>query len=114
MSTFSHTPETDQRIRDGYRVNEPVCEIAAALNVSRNTVIGRARRLGLNRTWRTKVGHDRFMSDPARREAHAKSLSRPRPAQALWWASREVEEKYDHIRKLQAGRAAAIRKRGEA
>ena len=44
---FRHTERTDKIIRDGYANGLPVREIAAALGVSRNVVIGRAFRLGL-------------------------------------------------------------------
>jgi hypothetical protein len=44
---FRHTERTDKIIRDGYANATPVREIAAALGVSRNVVIGRARRIGL-------------------------------------------------------------------
>jgi hypothetical protein len=46
-NNFKHTAETDARIRKGYEEGEWVADIAAALGVTRNTVIGRARRIGL-------------------------------------------------------------------
>ena len=48
--SFKHTAETDARIRQGYEAGERVLDIANALGVSRNVVIGRAGRIGLART----------------------------------------------------------------
>jgi hypothetical protein len=59
---FKHTLETDKRIRDGYAVNERVLDIATALGVTRNVIIGRAYRLGLG--------------DPERRAANNKVFGR--------------------------------------
>ena len=51
---FRHTERTDKIIRAGYANATPVREIAAALGVSRNVVIGRAARLGLSKAGRQK------------------------------------------------------------
>jgi hypothetical protein len=45
---FKHSPETDAIIRDGYAKDLPVNWIAKKLRVTKNVVIGRARRLGLS------------------------------------------------------------------
>ncbi len=42
-----HAGANDEVIRAGYEANRRVSEIAAELGVTRNVVIGRARRLGL-------------------------------------------------------------------
>lgn len=42
-----HAGENDEAIRAGYAANRRVSDIAADLGVTRNAVIGRARRLGL-------------------------------------------------------------------
>lgn len=44
---FKHTEESDARIRRGYEAGERVLNIANELGVSRNVIIGRARRIGL-------------------------------------------------------------------
>jgi len=45
---FKHTDVTDEKIRQGYRAGILVREIAASLGVTRNTIIGRAKTLGLS------------------------------------------------------------------
>ena len=60
MSDFAHTEATDSRIRRGYEGGERVVAIAADLNVTRNVVIGRARRLGLTKAGRQFDGLARF------------------------------------------------------
>jgi hypothetical protein len=47
MGKRRYTAEQDRRIRDGYAINELVANIAADLGVTKNAIIGRARRLGL-------------------------------------------------------------------
>lgn len=49
---FKHTDKTDARIRRGYEAGDLVVDIAAELRVTRDVVIGRARRLGLAKTGR--------------------------------------------------------------
>jgi hypothetical protein len=110
--SFKHTAESDQRIRDGYARSEPIREIGDALGLTRNAVIGRARRLGLTGTYDLVVAHQRIG------DAHrgTKRAYVPRPGVRDWWANRPVEDKAAHFAKMWAGRdvAAAIRKRGEA
>lgn len=65
---FKHTEQTDAVIRSGYAANAPVSAIAAELKTTRNTVIGRANRIGLSRPWRTSLGYSNFLADAARRE----------------------------------------------
>ena len=50
--SFKHTEETDARIRRGYEAGELVSGIAAELGVTRNVIIGRARRIGLAKAGR--------------------------------------------------------------
>lgn len=64
---FKHCPESDAIIRAGYGRGTSVDQIAKKLKVSKNVVIGRARRIGL--------------ADPqngflARSSGHAKRWSR--------------------------------------
>lgn len=49
------TPEMDAAIRSGYASRTRVADIAEQAGVSRNAVIGRARRLGLSRPRGTEV-----------------------------------------------------------
>jgi hypothetical protein len=64
--TFRHTPATDAIIRQGYADGILVIDIAETLGVTRNVVIGRARRLGLTQSGRSEIGTARFWSDPDR------------------------------------------------
>ncbi len=61
---FKHTPESDQRIRDGYASNERVLSIAKDLGVSRNVIIGRAFRLGLADPHRLEANQGKFPAIP--------------------------------------------------
>lgn len=101
---FKHTTQTDQRIRDGYARSEPVAEIAAALGVTRNVVIGRAGRIGLSGTYDQKVVRERIGA--AHRGSRRDYVKRPR--MRAWWANRPAAERAAHIAKLRAGRAAKV------
>lgn len=96
---FTHTPETDAVIRSGYAVNRRVADIAADLGVTRNVVIGRARRLGLadKERWAASM-----RSDAARAIRSVQAIQRwadpdykRRTSQAIsigkWWSRRQRE-----------------------
>lgn len=63
---FHHTPQTDAIIRAAYDATTPIIDIARTLNTTRNTIIGRAKRLGLCRSWNTVIGQLRFYGDSSR------------------------------------------------
>ncbi len=97
---FRHTPESDQRIRDGYSATEPVQSIADALGVTRNVVIGRARRIGLAGTYDAQVVRQRI-GDAHRGMKHK---SGPRPKMRAWWASLSSDDRAAHVAKMAAAR----------
>lgn len=85
MTWFKHTPETDAVIRGGYAVNRKVAEIAAELGVTRNVVIGRARRLGLadSSRWVASITEARSPEGRERRSQIMKAM----------WADPEFRER---------------------
>lgn len=82
--SFTHTEKSDDRIRRGYSECEPVSAVALSLGVSRNTVIGRARRLGLTGTY-----------DPAAARRNISRAQKGKPKFGLrdYWAQLAPEEK---------------------
>lgn len=91
---FNHTEVSDARISSGYAANEPVQSIASALGVSRNTIIGRARRLGLNDAANLALAHRR----PERRAKQA-------TYRAGWWADPSKADRQAHVlKRMKEGR----------
>ena len=65
---FTHTKETDARIRRAYACGEKISRVADALGTTRNVIIGRAHRLGLSRPGPDRnYPKDRKMSDEVRK-----------------------------------------------
>jgi len=71
-----HSEKNDAVIIAGYAANRRVADIAAELGVTRNTVIGRAKRLGL--------------ADPSRlanARAARYGVDEATESKRLWWAA---------------------------
>lgn len=90
--TSKHAGKNDAVIIAGYAANRRVADIAAELGVTRNVIIGRARRLGLNDPARLENARSaRYGVEEAaesRRlwwEAHPEAREEKRVATKNWW-----------------------------
>lgn len=98
--SFNHTAETDARICQGYEAGERVLDIANALGVSRNVVIGRANRLGLQEPGRQYSTQSRKNNSDAVRAAwasgtlkvHPSTLKALQAGRARYWAERKAAQ----------------------
>lgn len=98
MGHFNHTAETDAIIRAGYAEHRPVVHIANDLGVSKNVVIGRARRIGLSSQGNlTFALENRDLSEQARRSIGLKKKA--------WWAE-NPDQKAPAVRRMLEGRKA--------
>lgn len=101
--SFKHNAQTDARIREGYAASEPVEEIAAAIGISKNAVIGRARRIGAK--------YDDLSI--AKIRAGEKMRGRENPKRAAHWATIPREARCAFMAKIRAARHTPTPKEGE-